>query len=95
MYQAWGLEISPELVRIQGRILPAEKIYVGENRSYDSRRDANWDRDLRSFKLLKTVNITNWVMLFVSRAGSETKMFIKNLQKVAKEMDFEIAEPKL
>ena len=88
------MELSRDLIQIPGRILPSEKIYVADERSYDAGRDANWDRNLRSNKMLHGVNITNWVMIFVSRSGREAKEFFHTLQKVASGMRYSIEAPK-
>ena len=92
--KSWGLELSRDLVQIPGRILPSEKIIVADGRSYDAGRDANWDRNLRSNKMLHSVNLTNWVILFQSRCGREAKEFFQTLQKVASGMHYTIDAPK-
>jgi len=76
-------------------MLPSEKIFVAGGHFHDAGRDANWDRSLRSNKMLQSVNLINWVMLYPSRSGREAKEFLGTLQKVAWGMQYKIDPPKM
>jgi len=80
-------------VEIKGRILPSESIYVADGRKYDAGRDANWDRNLRSNKMLQGVNIDNWVILFPGRSSREAKDFCGKLAQAASGMQYSIKMP--
>ena len=90
---SWGLELAPDLVRFDGRILPSETIVTANAKKHDSGSDANWDRVFRSNQMLQSVDLTNWAVIMPRRVSNDAKSFALNLSRCARGMGYTITQP--
>lgn len=47
-FQNWQLRLAPKLVDVPARILPAESIVLGNNKTVPAGDECDWTRELRS-----------------------------------------------
>jgi len=94
----WGLNFDDQLIRFQGRTLPAEVI-VQKDRSQQivktsyNPRKADWSGNMREKHLLSPESIQNW-MLVVSQRDLETAQnFCEALARVGPPMGMHIGRP--
>ena len=56
-------------------------------------KDADWSRNMRNYHLLNPVAMSNWVLIFPSRAGQVTQQLSDALIRVGSGMGMKIAQP--
>lgn len=89
----WGLQLSPTLAETDGRILPNENIYV-EGKHFSSGPDVDWTRNLRSSRMLHTIELKKWALVYPSKMDNVAKTFFRLLQDCGKGMAFQVPPPK-
>ncbi|XKL69438.1 hypothetical protein PGB90_007207 [Kerria lacca] len=90
---SWGMKLAPEPVKIAGRILPPETIYVSNNNQFNGGQEADWTKNLRSNRMLLNVDLNNWVIIYPGRCERDARNFCDVLNKVGRGMHFNIARP--
>lgn len=87
------MKLAPEPVKIAGRILPPETIYVSNNNQFNGGQEADWTKNLRSNRMLLNVDLNNWVIIYPGRCERDARNFCDVLNKVGRGMHFNIARP--
>nr|XP_033336473.1 piwi-like protein Siwi [Megalopta genalis] len=90
----WNLKLDQKLVDIPSRILPKEVIVLGGNKKVSSGQFADWTRELHNKNLFNVVQLSNWVVICMSRMRREVERFIQILQEVANGMGCKFATPR-
>ncbi|XP_065199972.1 piwi-like protein Siwi [Planococcus citri] len=90
----WGLNLAPNLVSFDGRILPNEKITVGNNRSFPSGDDAEFSRELRNAPLLVPAKLSRWIVMFPSRHAQDAQELSRMIMACGRGMSFHVPDPK-
>lgn len=92
--EGWNLEFEREAVHVTGRVLPPETIYHSAKVRYSySPANADWTKELRGQRLLTTVNMEDYMILFTGRDRNTAKDFIDALEKVGRPMGFGVGTP--
>ena len=75
--------VSPEMVKVDGRVLPAPKIKLGQRDQALVPRDGSWD--MRNKMLHEGARISTWALAcFASRCSeSELRNFCKQMASVS------------
>ena len=81
-------------MEFEGRILPVEKIAMGNGRKCYADKDVEWGRNLYSGEILQGVDITNWVVIFPRYLSQAVFEFCKMLHTVANPMGYSVSEPR-
>lgn len=93
--QGWQLRFAPNLQSLKGRVLPPEKI-IQVNGSYTYRpADADWSREMRGQKLINSVSLENWVLIFTRRDNNKAQEFYRTLTRVGPPMGIQIRQPNM
>lgn len=84
----WDLTIGDQLVDIEGRVLPQEKIHGGGGiQPYDAGPQADWTQKMRSNPLVDKGNMSRMAVIYPSRFKQQAKQFIEsNLKRCAQGM---------
>lgn len=86
----WKFKLDERLLRVNGRVLPTQKILFGNNRTIEPNSSAQWD--IRSTPLYKGVQIRNWCVLFPSRERDTVTGFLNDLFRVSNPIDVKFSK---
>lgn len=89
----WNLSLSKNLVNMQARILPPERILFGNQKAVNLERGPDWTNSFRDSSLLATSSISNWVVVCLRDGQREIQEFVGMLQKSAHGMGLRIEHP--
>ncbi|KAK2155427.1 hypothetical protein NP493_2079g00007 [Ridgeia piscesae] len=89
----WGLAFDRDLLSIQARVLPPEKIRQ-RGQVYDYKpADADWSREMRGHELEQCVPLDQWIMLFTRRDAPKAHDFLQSLGRVGPPMGIRVNKP--
>ncbi|KAL4223114.1 Piwi-like protein 1 [Mactra antiquata] len=90
----WGLRFSDSLVPANARIMPKERVLQdgGAELIYKA-EDADWSRDMRGKKLITSVHLQNWCVIFFKRNNGQAQDFVQTLSRVGPPMGMRIGAP--
>lgn len=91
--EQWGMNLTPQLVEVEGRILPGETINMANNVSFGSGPDVDWTKNLRSNQMLVTVSVNKWVLAYPMKLENQAKDLFRLLQQVGGSMKFNLPTP--
>lgn len=91
--QRWGLNLSPQLVELDGRVLPAETIIMANNVTFGTGPDVDWTKNLRSNQMLQTVQLTSWLMVYPAKLENQARELFRLLQQTGGSMKFNFPSP--
>lgn len=92
--EQWNLCFDSKLLRMHGRVLPAEGM-IQKNKKYEyNARDADWSKESRGQVLLQPCSMTKWIIYFTKRDASVASDFTQTLQRVCGPMGMNVANPK-
>uniref|UniRef100_H2YJ65 Piwi-like protein 1 n=1 Tax=Ciona savignyi TaxID=51511 RepID=H2YJ65_CIOSA len=89
-FAEWGLRFEDRILELKGRVLDAEAIMFGE---VVLSRDASWDQEFRRQRLLRCVDLHEWVLIYCSRDKRCAEDFVKKICQVSRNMGFRMAPP--
>uniref|UniRef100_H2YJ64 Piwi-like protein 1 n=1 Tax=Ciona savignyi TaxID=51511 RepID=H2YJ64_CIOSA len=106
-FAEWGLRFEDRILELKGRVLDAEAIMFGEVGGWDIHiiymrgitylcllsRDASWDQEFRRQRLLRCVDLHEWVLIYCSRDKRCAEDFVKKICQVSRNMGFRMAPP--
>ena len=79
----WNLKFASQLLTMQSRQLPSEKIFQATE-SYNYARD--WSKEMRGQTLINPSSLINWVMIFSQRDAGNAINLYQALLKVCPSM---------
>lgn len=93
----WNLEFAKNLLTMNGRRLPTEKIFQSRpEMAYTYNKDtADWSREMRGQQLINPAHLDNWLMVFNHKDQAAASDLFMTLQKVCPPMGMKIMKPKL
>lgn len=62
----WGLRLDDDLIKLQGRQLPAEAIKFGGNKIVNG-VSGDFSRDLDGKTLFEVVDLNNWILMYTKQ----------------------------
>ena len=90
----WNLRFEHDLLKMQGRILPPEKILMAGSSNYTYKpEEADWSRALRNDKLISCVPLQNWLIIFTNRDQPKAQDFLQTMTRVGPPMGININRP--
>ncbi|KAG7164425.1 piwi-like 2, partial [Homarus americanus] len=89
----WGLNLSPSLIRIQGRILPEEQILQDGRSICYNQQTSDWSKELRSLKFNLPVGLDNWAVVFPLKFATDARELLSSVQRVGAPMGMMIKNP--
>ncbi|XP_048257294.1 piwi-like protein 1 [Haliotis rufescens] len=92
--RGWKLRFQPQLLPIQARVVPQEKIRQGRDAEvHYKQEDADWSRDMRGKHLLVPVSLENWVVLSTQRDSPLAQDLVQTLGRVGPPMGMNFSKP--
>jgi len=88
----WGLNLSPKLVSMPGRVVPGEKIFMRDEVQYNF-DDADWGQGMRQKKMPQVVDLKNWVFIHWRSSEGYVQSFVQTLIKSAMSVGMKIDKP--
>ena len=94
MLSEWGLELDDSCLRLDGRNLGPETIFLNRGKSFLTNDACDWTRQL-SDNVLGPVKIDNWILVCTDRDSGKSQDFTKTLLDLGGRMGIKIVPPKL
>lgn len=92
----WDISFDRQLISIDGRQLPPEQIFQPAGQPLNYKQDeADWSRDMRGKKMIVSVPLNNWLILFTKKDNNNAKDLSQTLSQVGPPMGMRIAPPKM
>ncbi|KAM4746677.1 piwi-like protein 2 [Anableps anableps] len=88
----WGLEISSEILMIQGRTLPLETICL-QTSSFATGPDVSWSREVVRAASISSVPLNIWAIFYPSRCGDQAEELVSTFKKVSGPIGVRLARP--
>ncbi|KAM8866343.1 piwi-like protein 1 isoform 1-T2 [Synchiropus picturatus] len=79
----WGLRFDTELLQMQARVLPGEKIIQGSRMYEFNPWTADWSREMRGIPVMRSPQLNNWLVLYTKRSVNEAQALLQTLNKVS------------
>lgn len=89
----WGINLDDDILQINARHLPMEKISVGGGRSFMAGPQADWGRDMGRARVLTPVDLTHWMVVATKRDAQKAAEFLNCMSKVCPQMGINIQAP--
>lgn len=70
-------------------------IFLKFYRKIQTNAEVDWTSSLRNNKLFQMVEMKRWIVLCPQRTSAETQEFVNAIQKVARGIDFHVANPRV
>lgn len=78
----WGLRLSDDILRLQGRQLPEEAILFGGNKSIEG-VSGDFSHQLGNHILFEVVDLKNWILMFTRQDIKYKEEFLNNVNRCA------------
>ncbi|KAI8512036.1 Piwi-like protein 1 [Branchiostoma belcheri] len=91
--KGWGLSYDKTLLKLEGRVMPPEKIWQRSGSCNYKPQDADWGKEMRGQQLISYVPMQNWLFIFPQRNSSQAQDFLQALVRVGPPMGMNINKP--
>lgn len=89
----WQMNFETKPCELTGRVLPPESLMFGNNVVKQISPQADWTNDLKNAKLLNTINLSNWIIVFPSSKKSAACSFVETYMNVIGSMGIKAHPP--
>jgi len=93
--QGWGLNINPELVNLDGRVISKEQILFGNDQYFPVDQKGDFTLAFRSNAMVESVPLRRWIIIFPQRVASDVENLIRTMQKVGNPLGFIMSRPQM
>jgi aubergine-like protein len=91
----WNFTLDKNMVQVNGRQLPNEKIVFGAAKTAVTNQEADWSREFRNITMFTSQHLKNWVVIVPQRKRREAEDFIGILQRAGNGMRYEVVKPQI
>lgn len=92
----WDLKLANTLLQIPGRILPEEKILLGDNVQVGTSGDkANWTTGFRNNSMFEGYDLKCFIVIVPNRLRPACNEFLQTLQRVIRGFKWNVGPPKI
>nr|XP_020025402.1 piwi-like protein 2 isoform X2 [Castor canadensis] len=88
----WGLCLQKDVHKIEGRVLPMERINL-RNTSFITSQDLNWIKEVTRDISILTVPMHFWALFYPKRAMDQARELVNMLEKVAGPIGIRMSPP--
>lgn len=88
------MEISREVIKYPGRELKQEEILFGKGKSFLNDDRVDWTMHFRNNEMYSHSRLANWTVVYPREFSGPTRDFVALIQKVARNMNYLIDNPK-
>ncbi|KAI0210741.1 Piwi-like protein 2 [Lamellibrachia satsuma] len=93
--EKWGLQLDIDTLRLEGRLLPMEKIKFRGRNTVDAGREADWGRAQTRSEVISAVDLSCWMVVFTKRDASKAQDFIQTMNQVCPQMGIQVRGPRV
>ncbi|XP_022105120.1 piwi-like protein 1 [Acanthaster planci] len=90
----WRVSFPSKPVKLEGRVMKAENLYMETGKLSFNPAEAEWSRDLRNHRLMTCVGLNDWILMFAPRDQPKGMDFFQALTRVGPKMGMAVQEPK-
>ncbi|KAK3727509.1 hypothetical protein QZH41_018372 [Actinostola sp. cb2023] len=90
----WGLRLDQNVLQTEGRLLPTEQIRF-LNSSCSAGNEADWGREATRQKVISSVDLHSWIVLFVKRDQSKAFEYVSMMKQVTPVMGINVQDPQM
>ncbi|POI18666.1 hypothetical protein CIB84_017590, partial [Bambusicola thoracicus] len=90
----WGLILSPDIHRTQGRVLPSERVNL-RHCSFIPTEDVSWGREVMREAAISTVDMNCWLLVYPRRLQDVTKNLVALLRSSCGPIGMQVNQPAL
>ncbi|XP_004707651.1 piwi-like protein 2 [Echinops telfairi] len=88
----WGLCLQKDVHKIEGRILPMERINL-RSTSFTTSQELNWVKEITRDLSILTIPIHFWALFYPKRAADHARELVNTLEKVAGPIGIQMNPP--
>nr|XP_044987560.1 piwi-like protein 2 isoform X2 [Jaculus jaculus] len=88
----WGLCLQKDVHKIEGRVLPMERINL-RNTSFVTSEDLNWVKEVTRDSSILTIPLHFWALFYPKRAMDQARELVNMLEKIAAPIGMRISPP--
>ncbi|CAO2591508.1 Piwi-like protein 2 [Lemmus lemmus] len=88
----WGLSLQKDVHKIEGRLLPMERINL-RNTSFVTSEDLNWVKEVTRDASILTIPMHFWALFYPKRAMDQARELVNMLEKIAGPIGMRISPP--
>ncbi|KAB0373056.1 hypothetical protein FD755_014715 [Muntiacus reevesi] len=88
----WGLSLQKDVHKIEGRVLPMERINL-RNTSFITSPELNWVKEVTRDLSILTVPMHFWALFYPKRAMDQARELVNMLEKIAGPMGMPMSPP--
>nr|XP_020755592.1 piwi-like protein 2 isoform X5 [Odocoileus virginianus texanus] len=88
----WGLYLQNDVHKIEGRVLPMERINL-RNTSFITSPELNWIKEVTRDLSILTVPMHFWALFYPKRAMDQARELVNMLEKIAGPMGMRVSPP--
>jgi len=90
--KSWNLELDRQLINLEGRTFPAEKIVMG-SKTIVANEQADWGREATRETVISAVDLKNWMVISTKRDQQKALDFVQNMKQCCPQMGIKCNEP--
>nr|XP_019569998.1 PREDICTED: piwi-like protein 2 [Rhinolophus sinicus] len=90
----WGLSLRNDVHKIEGRILPMERINL-RNTSFVTSQELNWVKEITRDPSILTVPMHFWALFYPKKATDQARELVNMLEKIAGPIGMRMSPPAL
>lgn len=90
--RSWGLELDKDLMKMEGRLLPPEKIILG-SKTIMCNDQADWGREATREQVISAVDINNWMVVCTKRDQQKAMDFVQTMKQCCPQMGIQCRDP--
>jgi PAZ domain./Piwi domain. len=95
LLKGWGLTLNKSMETLNARILPVEKIYMGNNFVAPGSQEADWNRQVGTNPALTVVNFDQWVLIHIRRDQRNADNFLNCLNRNSNAIGIRVKKPQV
>ncbi|XP_049625397.1 piwi-like protein 2 [Suncus etruscus] len=88
----WGLSLQKDVHKIEGRVLPMERINL-RNTSFITSQELNWVKEITRELSILTVPMHFWALFYPKRAMDQARELVNMLEKIAGPIGMRMSPP--
>ncbi|XP_077008857.1 piwi-like protein 2 isoform X4 [Tamandua tetradactyla] len=88
----WGLCLQKDIHKIEGRVLPMERINL-RNTSFITSQELNWSKEVTRDLSILTVPMHFWALFYPKRAMDQARELVNMLEKIAGPIGMQMSPP--
>uniref|UniRef100_A0A8B9NER3 Piwi-like protein 2 n=1 Tax=Accipiter nisus TaxID=211598 RepID=A0A8B9NER3_9AVES len=90
----WGLTLDPDIHRVGGRVLPAERINMRHS-SFIPTEDLSWNREVTREASISAIAVNYWLLVYPKRLQDLAKNLVATMESVCGPIGMRVSRPAL